>query len=84
MQLLQSIPINITPKNARAIFNFVEIDYKGNLGDGLGALDIEFISEDNKQMHEDQDEEDNLLDSLIYNQPHTVAHESNFTDDTNV
>lgn len=50
----------------------------------MGDLDIEFISEDNKQMHEDQDEEDNLLDSLIYNQPHTVAHEPNFTDDTNV
>ena len=50
----------------------------------MGDLDIEFISEYNKQMHEDQDEEDNLLDSLIYNQPHTVAHEPNFTDDTNV
>ena len=50
----------------------------------MKGSDIEFIVEDNANKHEDQSEDDNLMDSPNYNQPHTIVHESDSPDNTNV
>ena len=46
--------------------------------------DTEFVVEDNENKHEDQSEDENLMDSPNYNQPLTIGHESDSADNIDV
>ena len=73
MPLPQNIPINITPENVWAILDSVESDYEDDLADVMEDSGTEFVVENNEEKYEDQDEEDNSLDSLNYNELHAIV-----------
>ena len=73
MPLPQNIPINITPENVWSILDSVESDYEDDLADVMEDSGTEFVVENNEEKYEDQDEEDNSLDSLNYNELHAIV-----------
>ena len=55
---------NITPENVQVISNTVKSDHQDDLADVMKDSGTELFVENNKNKHEDQNEEDNLMDKL--------------------
>ena len=55
---------SITPENVQVISNTVKSDHQDDLADVMKDSATEFFVENNENKHEDQNEEDNLMDKL--------------------